>query len=115
MGVLFFFVAEIGSYPLDREARRAIGRHRVQDAAIATLLAALSRHKAATPSGLARIFELGLLEKGFGGLEEDQRYGPSCRALPGLRGELIRFARREAPELEAVLRNSLPESPRTIR
>ena len=75
----------------------------------AILLAALSRHKAGTPSGLVRVFELGLLEKGVRGLEEDPRFEPASRALPELRRELIRFVRRETPELEALLRSGLRE------
>jgi hypothetical protein len=57
---------------------------------------------------LVRIFEVCMLSKGARGLAADPRFVPACGALPGLRSELIRFTRREAPELEAELISMLP-------
>jgi hypothetical protein len=65
-----------------------------------------------SPPMLVAGFERCLLATGVRGLREDARFAPASEALPELRSELIRFARREAPELEAELRSLWPDTKR---
>lgn len=77
--------------------------------AAAELCAALRRWRPSTPSALARIFETCMLSEGANGLARDSLFQPAKRGLPGLRGELAQFTKREAPDLEAGLTSLFSE------
>jgi hypothetical protein len=123
--LLYETLAELGRQPEAEEILERLApkkgmanvlllRHRNRPAeareAAGVLCAASNRHAPWAPSGLVRIFELCMLSRGTLGLAEDPRFEPACRAFPELRAELLRFTRREAPELEGELRSMLPGS-----
>lgn len=88
------------------------GRQREAQEAAEVLCAASRKWVPWSPPMLVAGFERCLLARGVRGLGEDPRFAPARKTLPEVRSELIRFAGREAPELQAELRSLWPETRR---